>query len=152
MLDLLRRNPEDRENLDHDLDKYIHHLCRWWHLCVNLNTSEKHFDALEHVDKGVLSCSGMHSCLRDVGVTVARTELLRRLHTDSRTPKPAKITLADGNTCQMDVSADLRQSHVLTHTRPTPSPRVAERLKRTFTVGSSHRVHRSSRIRDWSSP
>jgi hypothetical protein len=46
---------------------------------------------------------------------VAPTKLLRRVHTERRTAKTAKITLAGENTCQMDVSADLGQSHVLTY-------------------------------------
>jgi hypothetical protein len=74
---------------------------------VGLEASEKHFDALEDVDKSVLTCSNILSCLRDAGVTMARTELLKRLHTERRTPTPAKITLAGGNTCHMNVRVQI---------------------------------------------
>jgi hypothetical protein len=64
LLDLLCRNPEDRENLDHYLNDYIHHLCRWWYSCVGLEAPEEHFDALKDVDKSVLTCSSILGCLR----------------------------------------------------------------------------------------
>ncbi|KAF8259406.1 hypothetical protein EI94DRAFT_1751706 [Lactarius quietus] len=52
---------------------------------------------------------------------------------ERRTPTPAKITCAGENTS------------------PTPAPRVAEKAKRTLTVGLSHRDNLSSALLDLSS-
>jgi hypothetical protein len=57
---------------------------------------------------------------------MAHRILIRRIHTERRTPTPANTTLAGENTCQINMSV---QIHVMRHTRPTPSPRVAERAK-----------------------
>jgi uncharacterized protein (DUF2126 family) len=65
-----------------------------------------------------------------------------RIRTERRTPTPAKITLAGDNNC------DPIQAHAVRHTRPTPAPRIVENAYRTFTVGISHFVHRSSVLQD----
>jgi hypothetical protein len=54
-------------------------------------------------------------------------KLFRKIHTERRTPTPVNITLAGENTCQVNMVSDLRQVHVLKHTRPTPAPRVVEK-------------------------
>jgi hypothetical protein len=91
-----------------------------------------------------LACLNILSCLRNVCVTMFHTNLLR-VHTERRTPMPAKTTLAGENTCQINIR--VQTSDKREHTRPTPAPSVAEKANRTFTVGSSHFVHRSS-LRD----
>jgi hypothetical protein len=107
LLDLLCRDPKNRENLDHYLDDYIHHLRGWRHLCVGLEASEKHFNALEDVDKSVLTFPNILSCLTGVGIAVSSQKVVRKesLHTERRTPTPANITLAGENTCQMNMRA-----------------------------------------------
>jgi hypothetical protein len=58
-------------------------------------------------------------------------KLLRGVHTERRTANPIKITFAGENTCQMNMRGpervDLRQIHVLKHTKTTPSLRVSEK-------------------------
>ena len=62
-----------------------------------------------------------------------------------RTPIPAKIAFAGGNTCDgARQRVALKQLNVPSLTTPTPLPRVVENAYKTFTVGSSHLVHSSS--------
>jgi hypothetical protein len=68
------------------------------------------------------------------------TKVLRRVHTERRTPNPIKITFAGENTCQINERVDLAQVHGLKLTELTPSPSISEKERRTFTVGSSHFV------------
>src|SRR6267154_463076 len=104
LLDLLCRDPQNGENLDHYLNEYIHHFRSWRHLCVGLETSEKHFNALEDVDKSALACPNILSRLGDVGVTMSSRKVVKNgLHTERSTPTPANITLAGENTCQTNM-------------------------------------------------
>jgi hypothetical protein len=48
-LNLLCRNPENREHLDHHVNHRIHHFRGRPHFCVYLETSEEIFDALKDV-------------------------------------------------------------------------------------------------------
>jgi hypothetical protein len=52
---LLCRNPENREHLDHYVNHHIHHFRGRLHFCVYLETSEEHFDALKDVQNSVLT-------------------------------------------------------------------------------------------------
>ena len=67
------------------------------------------------------------SCLKIVRITMVRTKVLRRVHTERRVANPIKITFAGENICQINVSVDLGQVHVPKHTEPTPSPSVSEK-------------------------
>ena len=81
---------------------------------------------------------------------MSHTKILKRIHTEMRTPIAIKMAFAGGNALPVsnkNESVDLRQVHELRHTRVT-SPRVSENAWRTFTVGSSHLVHLSFRCRD----
>jgi hypothetical protein len=49
-----------------------------------------------------LACSNLFGCLRDVHVIMAHAELTR-IHTERRTPTPAKITLAGENSFHMNM-------------------------------------------------
>jgi hypothetical protein len=61
---------------------------------------------------------------------------LIRIHTERRTPTPAKITLAGENSCQINIREQISDKCMsLRHTRLTPAPRVVEKAYRTFTVG-----------------
>ena len=73
LFNLLRRDPKNYENLNHYLNDDIQHLRGWLHFCVDLETSEKHFDPFENIDERVLACLNIISCLRYVCVTIART-------------------------------------------------------------------------------
>ena len=151
LLHLLRRNSKNGEDLNHYLNDNIHHFRGRSRVCVDSEASEKHLNPLKDVDKSALACSNIFSCLRDVRVTAAHAKLLR-VHTERRMPTPAKMTLAGENSCDMNMRTDLKEERVLKLTRPAPAPRMLEKVNRTSTVGSSHFVHRSSLLRDWSSP
>ena len=110
MFDLLCRNPKYRENLNHYPYDNIHHLRGRRHLCVHLETSEKHFDSFEDVHNSVLTCLNVLSCLRDVCVTMC-AELLR-IRTERRTPIPVKITLAGENACQVIMSVQISDNRM----------------------------------------
>jgi hypothetical protein len=60
---LLRRNSKNRQNFYHYLNDYVHHLHGRRQFCIDLETSEKHFDALKDVNKSVLARPSILSCL-----------------------------------------------------------------------------------------
>ena len=68
LFDLLRRNPKNRKDLDHNLNDDIHHLHGRGYFCIDLETPEEHFKALKDVEKSVLAGASVFSCLRDLGV------------------------------------------------------------------------------------
>ena len=76
------------------------------HVSVHLETSEKDLDALEDIHKSVLACPDILSCLKDACVILSRTKLLG-IRTERRAPKPAKITLAGENTCQINMRVQI---------------------------------------------
>ena len=104
LFDLLRRNPKNRKDLDHNLNDDIHHLHGRGYFCIDFETPEKHFNALKDVEKSVLAGASVLSCLRDLVVRMVHTKLSRRIHTERRTPIPANITFAGENTCQANIS------------------------------------------------
>jgi hypothetical protein len=106
-LNLFCRNSENRENLDHYLNDYVHHLWGRRHLRIDLETSEKHLNALKNVDKNALACSSILGCLGDVGVRMANTKLLRRIRTERRTPIPENITVAGEKACQISMNVQI---------------------------------------------
>ena len=53
LLDLLRRNPKNREDLHHDFHHHIHHFGSWWNLRVDFETPEKVFDPFEDVNESI---------------------------------------------------------------------------------------------------
>jgi hypothetical protein len=64
---------------------------------------EKAFYALEHLKKSVLARANILGCLRAVRITIDRTKVLSRIHTEKRTPIPAKIAFAGENTCEISM-------------------------------------------------
>ena len=147
LLYLLRGNPEKRQYFGHYLNNNIHHFVGRSCFCVDLDTSEKHFDSFENVDKSFLACSNIFSCLRDPYVTTTQAKSIN-IHTERRTPTPAKITLAGEKSYHINEKTGLKELQVMRHTRPAPAPRMPEKANRTLTVGSSHFVHLSSVLRD----
>ena len=71
MLDLLCRNPKYTQDLDHDLDRDIHHVYRQWHLGVRFETSEEILDALEDIYKSIPASTNILGSLIFVTVTMA---------------------------------------------------------------------------------
>jgi hypothetical protein len=104
LFNLLGCYPENRENLNHYPNDYIHHLWGRRHFYIDLEASEKHLNALKDVYENVLACPSIFSRLRGVGVTMAPTKTIRRIRTVRRTPIPENITVAGENTCQMNMS------------------------------------------------
>ena len=79
--------------------------------------------------------------------------LSRMILTKSRTPTLANITFPGGNTCRINMRMQIPYKvHVMKLTGLTASPREWDSICRTFTVGLSHFVHRSSLLGDRSSP
>jgi hypothetical protein len=76
----LRCDPKKRENLNYDLNYYFHHFRDRPHFRVDLETSEKHLDLRKHVDKSVLACSNIYSCLRDPWVTNVPRKVVKDTH------------------------------------------------------------------------
>src|SRR6266849_8985354 len=127
LLHFFCRNSDKVEDLYHNCCNRVHHSFIWCHFSVYVQTSEKCFYAFEHLKKSVLVRANGLSCLRIVRITMNRTKVLRRVHTERRTPNPMKITFAGENTCQINERVDLGQVHVLKHTELTPSPSVSEK-------------------------
>ena len=66
LLDLFRRNTENRENLDRYLSHHDRHFRSRFDLCIDLETSEKQFNSLKVNQKrvlGHLACPIVLSCL-----------------------------------------------------------------------------------------
>jgi hypothetical protein len=62
---------------------------------------EKSIYALEDLKKSVLVSANTFGCLKAVRITMDRTKVLRRIHTEIRTPIPTKIAFAGENTCKI---------------------------------------------------
>ena len=82
LLDLLQRYPENRENLNHYLDDYIHHFRSRPHFREYLETSEKHFNVLKglHNMKSVLASSNILSGLRNANGSTTHSKELEDTH------------------------------------------------------------------------
>ena len=79
MLDLLRRDRQNRKDLNHDLSDYVHHFRCRRHLSIVFKASEKILYVFEDVDESVLACSNILDCLRILSVNFARAKVLRRI-------------------------------------------------------------------------
>ena len=87
----LRRDGEDREQLDHDLHEHLRHFRSQRNLIVNLKTLEKALDAFKQVDDSILACSGILcrlyiSSIRWMGSAITKSE---STYTEERT-NPSK--------------------------------------------------------------
>ena len=62
---LFCHNRKNAENLDHYRRDCIHHFFIWWHRHrgINFEASQKGFYAFENVNKSVLGCTNIFSCL-----------------------------------------------------------------------------------------
>jgi hypothetical protein len=101
--DLFSCNSKNVEHLHHNFRDYIHHFLVKCRFRINLESLEKAFYALEHLKKSVLARANILGCLRAVRITIDRTKVLSRIHTEKRTPIPAKIAFAGENTCEISM-------------------------------------------------
>jgi hypothetical protein len=95
------------EDLNHNCCDRVHHslIGRCFSVCVQ--TSEKCFYTLEHLEERILVRANILSCLRIVRMTMDRTKVLGKVHTERSTPNPINITFAGENTCQINERVDL---------------------------------------------
>jgi hypothetical protein len=110
MFDFFCSDGENVEDLNHNCRDRVHHSLIWRHFNVCVQTSEKCFYALEHLEECVLVRTNVLSCLRIVTIvliTMDSTKVLRRVHTERSTPNPIKITFAGGNTCQINMRGQI---------------------------------------------
>ena len=66
LLDFLRHDPEDRNNLDHDLDNDGHHRCRRPDGNVFFKSHEEKLHSTEQVYKSILGVTDVLNGLRRV--------------------------------------------------------------------------------------
>jgi hypothetical protein len=70
---------------------------------VDIQSLEKSFYALEHLKKRVFVRANILGCLRAVRIMMSRKKVLRRVHTERRTPTLAKIAIEGGNACKISI-------------------------------------------------
>ena len=66
LLDFLRYNTEDRDDLNHYLDDDVHHGSGWPEMNVLFKAHEKGFHSTKQVDKRVLISANIIDSLRDM--------------------------------------------------------------------------------------
>ena len=84
LLDLFRRNTENRENLDRYLSHHVRHFRSRLYLCIDLEASKEFFDLLKVVQKrvlGLLVCQNVLSCLRNIVIKKGpRADVVKDTH------------------------------------------------------------------------
>ena len=80
LLQLLRSDAKNRKHLDHNLYNDIYHFGWRRHPSVDFKTLEKILHALEDVDKSILACTNIHSCLRERRHDGPREGIMRDTH------------------------------------------------------------------------
>ena len=96
----LRRSPKDGQHLNHNLNDHVAHGPGRWDASIYLKPAEEMSDPIEDLDKLVMAIARIFSRLRLASKWVTQRKDVGTL-TDSRTPIPAKITLAGGNACKI---------------------------------------------------
>jgi hypothetical protein len=109
LFDFFCSDSKNIEDFNHYCRDRVHHSLIRCYFSVYVQTPEKCFYALEHLEESVLNRANVLSCLRIVRITMDPTKVVRRVHTERRTPNPIKITLAGENTCQINETVDLGQ-------------------------------------------
>ena len=110
--DLLRHDPKDREDLNHDLYDDVRHSCGRLDVCVFFKTLKKVFHAAKQVDKSILASANILDGLSDVFCYDDSHATSGKRLTWRRTPMPAKIALEAGNTYHTRQRLDLAQINV----------------------------------------
>ena len=110
--DLLRHNPEDRENLNHDLSDDVCHSSSRPDVYIFFKTLKKEFHAAKQVYKSILTCANILNGLCDIFCQDGSHATSGKRLTWRRTPMPAKMALEAGNTYQICQCVDLAQLNV----------------------------------------
>lgn len=146
--DLLRQDPKDPENLNHDLANHVGHSRRRSDLYVCFETLKKEFDAVKDLYKNILTSADSFDSLRDRDVTKIYM-LDRRIHSlEGVYQSQQKSHLTVGISVTTRMRDGYRLYDILQLTSPIPLPRAAENAHKTLTVGSSHFVNPSFPLRD----
>jgi hypothetical protein len=103
LFDFFCHDGQNIEHFNHNFRDRVHHSLIWRHFSVCVQALEKCFYALEHLKERVLIRANVLSCLTIFRITMDRTKVLKRVHTERRTPNPIKITFAGANTCQINM-------------------------------------------------
>jgi hypothetical protein len=82
------------------------------HFSVYIETLEKCLQALEYLKKGVLVRANGLSCLRIICITINRTKVLRRVHTERRTTNAIKITFPGEKTFNTNMRVQISDKFV----------------------------------------
>jgi hypothetical protein len=64
---------------------------------INLEATQKVFDAFEDINKGIVTCPHVLGRLADADVITKQRERARVTRTERRTPIPARIGFEGGN-------------------------------------------------------
>src|SRR6266702_1067131 len=97
LFDHLRRYCKNRQNLNHNLYDNVRHSCRLRNFCIGLQPLEEVLNAFEDVNENVVTSSNVLGRLNDRAVMVVQRVRSTKILTKSRTPIPAKTTLAGEN-------------------------------------------------------
>jgi hypothetical protein len=68
LFNLLRRNREDVQNFNHDLDNDIGHGVRWRHFRIGFESFEEVLYPIEQIRKGFFTCGDVLGSLTDIEV------------------------------------------------------------------------------------
>ena len=105
--DLFSCNSKNVQNFHHYFGDYIHHFLVKCRFSINLESLEKSLYSLEDLKKSVLARANILGNLRVVRITMDRTKILRRTHTERRTPIPTKIAFAGENTYRISMRVQI---------------------------------------------
>jgi hypothetical protein len=151
LLGLLRHDPKDRNNLDHDLNDNLRHGHRRSDGNIFLKPHKKIFHAAEQIDESILSSADVFNGLR---VYIYHQDVYTRskkVLTWSRAPIPVKIAAAGGNTCDnARQRVVLKRLNVSRFTGPAMLLTKPENAYSTVMVGFSNLVHLSFALGDGS--
>jgi CHAD domain-containing protein len=68
LFNLLRRNREDIQNFNHDLDNDVRHRVCWRYFRIGFEAFEEVLDPIEQIGKGFFTCSDVLGSLTDIEV------------------------------------------------------------------------------------
>src|SRR6266852_8774022 len=143
----LCRHRKDSQNLNHNLNDYVAHSPSRCDTSIYLKPAEEMFNAVENVDKLVLASARIFSRLGSVS---------NRSHEGGMWDTDRKENTDPCEDCNyrweclyIIIRAEIpRDEKILKFTSPTPWPMVSENECKTFTVGVTHFVSRSSEFWD----
>jgi len=99
LFNLLCRDGEDRQYLNHDLHDGVRHCCGRLNSCIRFQPPEEPLYTFENINEHVLTRIDILGRLADIEVTMTRNSTRsKRSPTWKRTPMPAEITFAGEKT------------------------------------------------------